>query len=57
MLGSNATESDELRQLASGIHKGVSSAAEVVLEDTAQDKHVGVIHDVEAGDYTRVSRH
>ena len=36
LLGLNATESDELRQLSSSSHKGVSTDAELVVEDAAR---------------------
>ena len=43
LLGLNAAEGNELRQLASSSHEGVSAVAEPVLEQAAQGRPEGVI--------------
>ena len=43
LLGLNAAEGNELRQLASSSHEGVSAVAEIVVEQTAQGRHERVI--------------
>ena len=45
LLGLNAAEGDELRHLTGSSHEGVSAVAEIVVEQTAQGRHEGVIGD------------